>query len=294
MRSIYCFLIAGILLVCSCTTSSNKSESTNEPVEVSNDDVRISYEIHGKGELTILLVHGWCIDQTYWASQVNALKSSYRVVTMDLPGFGKSGMNREEWTIETYGEDVSALINQLDLSNVVLVGHSMGGNVILEAATKNDQIIALIGIDNFKDVGSELTDEVQEQVDAFLQMLEDNFSEIAPAYAEGSLFHNSTDSLVKKRVMEDFASNNPQSAIGSLKALLVYGSKEQKLLSQIDQPLYLINSNASPTSSAGLDSTGVYYEVLEIDSTGHYPMLEKPEVFNSLLKEALGRIKERI
>lgn len=291
MRYLYFFVFVGTL-ICSCT-SSNKSESTTEPIEVFNGDVRIYYEIYGESELTVLFIHGWCIDQAYWDSQVDALKPTYRVITMDLPGFGKSGMNREDWTIEAYGEDVNALINQLNLSRVVLVGHSMGGNVILEAAAKNDQVIALIGIDNFKDVGSELTQDVQEQVDAFLQMLEDNFSEIAPAYAEGSLFHNSTDSLVKKRVMEDFAANNPQSAIGSLKALLEYGSKEQELLSQIDHPLYLINSNASPTSSAALGSTGVYYEVLEIDSTGHYPMIEKPELFNSLLKEVLDRIGDR-
>ncbi len=211
---------------------------------------------------------------------------------MDLPGFGESGMYREEWTIEKYGEDVNALIKQLNLSNVVLVGHSMGGNVVLESAVNNDQVIAVIGIDNFKDVGSELTPEIQEQVDAFMVMLEENFAEIAPAYAEGSLFHTSTDSLVKNRVMEDFASNNPGSAIGSLKALLEYGSKEQMLLSQLDQPLYLINSNASPTSRDGLDATGVYYEVIEIDSTGHYPMLEKPVIFNELLKNVLNKIVE--
>lgn len=292
MRLSSSLLICGLLYACTSPTS--KTGAPSEPITVFNGDVQISYKVHGEGELTVLFVHGWCINQSYWDDQVEALKPKYQVVTMDLPGFGASDKNRDEWTIEAYGEDVNALINQLDLSKVVLVGHSMGGNVVLESAIKNDRVIALIGVDNFKDVGSELTPEVQEQVDAFLVMLEDNFSEIAPAYAEGSLFHNSTDSLVKKRVMEDFAGSDSVSSIGSLKALLAYGSKEQELLSKLNQPLYLINSNASPTSRAGLDTTGVYYEILDIDSTGHYPMIEKPEIFNSLLINLLKRIESNL
>ncbi|SNT28168.1 Pimeloyl-ACP methyl ester carboxylesterase [Ekhidna lutea] len=284
-------LLACVIALYSCTSPSDKAENPVEPVNIYNGDVKIDYKSYGNGEIAVLFVHGWCINQTYWDSQVDALKSDYQVITMDLPGFGQSGMNKEKWTIEGYGEDVNALIDQLKLSNVVLVGHSMGGNVILESAVKNRKVIALIGVDNFKDVGSELTPEVQEQVDAFMVMLQENFKEIAPAYAEGSLFHSSTDSLVKKRVMEDFASSNPESAIGSLKALLDYGVKEQTLLSQLEQPLYLINSNASPTSREGLDSLGVSYQVLDIDSTGHYPMIEKPEVFNELLKKVLDRIE---
>ncbi|MEQ9007858.1 MAG: alpha/beta hydrolase, partial [Ekhidna sp.] len=268
--------------------------SSFETFKVFNGEVQIAYEVYGEGDLNVLLVHGWCIDQTYWDIQVDALKSDYRVVTMDIPGFGESGINREEWTIEKYGEDVNTLIKQLNLSNVVSVGHSMGGNVVLESAVNNDQVIAVIGIDNFKDVGSELTPEVQEQVDDFMVMLGENFAEIASAYAEGSLFHNSTDSLVKKRVMDDFASSNPASAIGSLKALVDYGSKEQTLLSKLEQPLYLNNSNASPTSRDGLDTSGVNYEVIDIDSTGHYPMIEKPKVFNELLIDILARIEAKL
>ncbi|GAB4241979.1 MAG: alpha/beta hydrolase [Ekhidna sp.] len=293
MRLQQAMLLGGLFILSSCTPSSDQSGSTetrSEPVKVVNGDVEIAYNSYGEGDMTVLLVHGWCINQTYWDQLVNALKSSYRVVTLDLPGFGKSGMNRETWTIEAYGKDVIAVIDQLGLSNVVLVGHSMGGNVVLESAVRHDQVIAVIGVDTFKDVGSELDDEVQQQVAAFMQMLEENFSEIAPAYAEGSLFHVSTDSTVKQRVMQDFASSNPESSIGSLKALLDYGTKEQELLSQLRQPLYLINSNASPTGREVLDSLGVNFQVIDIDSTGHYPMIEKPEIFNQLMQQTLQSI----
>ena len=51
--------------------------------------------MHGDGKFTLLFVHGWCIDQSYWSNQVAAFNSNYKIVTIDLPGFGKSGTNRK-------------------------------------------------------------------------------------------------------------------------------------------------------------------------------------------------------
>jgi len=79
---------------------------------------------------------------------------------LDLPGFGQSGKTRANWTIEEFGKDVNTLIDQLELKNVILVGHSMGGDVVLEAALNNPDIVALIGVDTFNDAGMEVTEEV--------------------------------------------------------------------------------------------------------------------------------------
>lgn len=289
------FICATIIMSCGQApenTEETKTEViTDNNVQVNNNGVFINHKSYGEGEFTLLFVHGWCINQTYWSKQVEALRSDYRIVTVDLPGFGESGINRESWSIKKYGEDINTVIEQLNLNNVILVGHSMGGDIILESVLNNTEVIALVGVDNFKNVGIEINDEIKMEIDNFLSMLENNFSEIAPAYAEGNLFHSSTDSIVKARVIKDFMSSDSTIAVLSLKSLFEYASVEAKQLSKLKQKLYLINSDATPTNIEGLDATGINYELINISSTGHYPMLEKPEEFTALLKQVTEKVK---
>ncbi len=65
------------------------------------DGIPIHFSSTGKGPKTVILVHGWTCDETAWSEQVPALAGQYRVVTLDLPGHGKSGCPRMEsspWT----------------------------------------------------------------------------------------------------------------------------------------------------------------------------------------------------
>ena len=290
----FLLLISATIIMSCGEVKQNATETkleTTATVSVNNNGMFINHKSYGEGDFTLLFVHGWCINQTYWSKQVEALSSDYSIVTIDLPGFGESGTNRESWSIEEYGEDINAVIEQLKLNNVILIGHSMGGDIILESALKNAEVIALIGIDNFKDVGVEFNDEIKAEIDGFVDMLKNNFSEIAPAYAEGALFQPSTDSLVKDRVTKDFKNSDSTIAVLSLEALFEYALIEARQLSTLKQKIYLINSDASPTNTDGLDAAGVAYEVIEINSTGHYPMIEKPEEFNRLLKQAIQKIK---
>ncbi len=288
-------IVAFSFVLYTCSSSKEEASSAESeaisPVEVIRESVHIDYQSCGDKDTTLLFVHGWCIDQAYWSAQVDAFCKDYRVVTMDLPGSGKSGKNRDSWTVEDYGEDVAAVIDQLDLQNVVLIGHSMGGNVILEAALAKPQpVIALIGVDNFKDVGEAMNEEIQAKIDNFMMMMEQDFANTASAYAQQALFHPSTDSAVVQRVTNDFRNSDPDIATASLKALLDYGHRESEQLANLDKKLYLINSDATPTSTAGLDETGVNYQLVDIHATGHYPMIEKPEEFNRLLREILAKI----
>jgi sigma-B regulation protein RsbQ len=59
--------------------------------EIKRDNAVIDYQVKGNGDTTLLFVHGSYIDQTYWKGQVDYFNSEYKVVTIDLPGHGKSG-----------------------------------------------------------------------------------------------------------------------------------------------------------------------------------------------------------
>ena len=93
-------------------------------------------------------------------------------MTIDLAGFGESGVEREAWTMEAFGDDVTAVVEKLDLREVVLVGFSMGGPVILEAATRiPDRVIGLVLVDVLQDIENVYS---QEQIDAIIEDFRQN------------------------------------------------------------------------------------------------------------------------
>ena len=76
---------------------------------------------------------------------------NFKVVSIDLAGHGESGLERKSWTIEAFGGDVAAVVKKLGLKRVILIGHSMGGDVIAEAARQlPGQTVGLIMVDTYK------------------------------------------------------------------------------------------------------------------------------------------------
>src|SRR6267143_1352983 len=101
----------------------------------------------------LVLVHCWTCDSSFWQDQVARLAKSRQVVTLDLAGHGRSGRTRKDYTMEAFGQDVKAVADKLKLDRMVLVGHSMGGAVILEAAKRlGSRVVGLVPIDTLLDV----------------------------------------------------------------------------------------------------------------------------------------------
>ncbi len=95
------------------------------------DGAQLYYESRGEG-LPILLVHGWIGSVSDWSRNVDGLSKYYRVVTMDLRAHGNSSKILQGHTIPQYAQDVRTVIEALKLEKIALVGHSMGGPVLLE------------------------------------------------------------------------------------------------------------------------------------------------------------------
>ena len=135
-------------------------------VALSSDGISICFEVHGTEGSPLVLVHGWSCDRGYWRGQVEHFARGHRVVTVDLAGHGESGLGRERWTMPAFGDDVAAVVEKLDLDNVVLVGHSMGGDVIVETALRlRGRIAGLVWVD----VYSKLGDSGHRDADAFME-----------------------------------------------------------------------------------------------------------------------------
>src|SRR5918995_755522 len=95
--------------------------------------VGMQYIRRGSGTPPLVFVHGFACDHSDWRFQLEALQGSHEVVACDLRGHGATPGRPHECSIEHYGGDVLALVNNLELPASILIGHSMGCRVVLEA-----------------------------------------------------------------------------------------------------------------------------------------------------------------
>src|SRR5262245_15109344 len=120
------------------------------------DGIPLHSSSHGAGPKTVILVHGWTCDDTTWEAQVPALAKQYRVITLDLPGHGKSGSPKDGmFSMELFAKAVEAVRSEAKAEKVVLVGHSMGTPVIVQYVRMFPQHTAgLVFVDGLVRIGS--------------------------------------------------------------------------------------------------------------------------------------------
>lgn len=288
-----------ILLIVAASLLSNggraqtQKNETSKQITLRDKQVEINYYQQGHGDTTALFLHGWCIDGTYWKNQVEYFSKKYNVYAIDLPGFGKSKAKRTSWTIEEYANDVTAFIDTMNLKNVVIIGHSMAGEIMLQVAlTNNPRIAGIVGVDNFKFIDAAFSPEQIKQMTDFFPLLEKDFKNSAPAYADMMLFHPATSKEVKNRVKADFASSDSAIGYETFMNQMRYAYTDAQRLEQLNYKLYLINSDGFPTNKIGLNNhCKSSFHVDSISATGHYPMIEKPAEFNFILEKILKRMK---
>src|SRR5690242_13402017 len=86
------------------------------------DGVPIHFTSTGTGPRTVIFVHGWTCDETTWSGQVPALAKEYRVVTLDLPGHGKSGPPKDgKFSMDLFAKAIEAVRADVKADHVVLV-----------------------------------------------------------------------------------------------------------------------------------------------------------------------------
>jgi len=250
---------------------------------VSADGIQISFNVQGSGTPALVFVHGWCCDKTYWDAQAPFFSKRYKVVTVDLAGHGESGLGRKDYTMEAFGEDVVAVVDKLGLDNVVLIGHSMGGPVILEAAQRiPERVIGLVAADTFHNV------EQKFQIDELLASLSANFSETTADFVR-AMFTPTSDSALVEKVVADMSAVPQQVGVGAVEALFNYSNSElTRALQQVRAPIRCINSDTSPTNVVAGRRYASSFEAVDMSRVGHFVMLEDPETFNRLLAEAVA------
>lgn len=105
----------------------------------------LSYVEAGSGD-TLVLIHGFCEDKTLWKDFSDVLSADYRVVCIDLPGFGDSEVCDGYPSTEVYAQSVHDLVVELKLAPFVVIGHSLGGYVTLAFAQLFPELLRGFGL----------------------------------------------------------------------------------------------------------------------------------------------------
>jgi pimeloyl-ACP methyl ester carboxylesterase len=119
-------------------------------------ELAINYRDEGLGG-TILLLHGWQNNLNTFDKIARLLTESFRIVRLDLPGFGESESPSKDWDLNAYVKFVEDFIRKLDLKPEAIIGHSFGGRIIIKSrgvfGVKKNILIASAGVakrDNFR------------------------------------------------------------------------------------------------------------------------------------------------
>lgn len=252
------------------------------------DGNHIPYSVAGNSaaDVTIVLVHCWMCDRSFWDAQLPVLEATYRTVTLDLPGHGQASAGRSEWSVGQFGEDVAGLVRALAVPEVVLVGHSMGGPVSLRAADLLAETVkGIVAVDTLHDADFRFEGP---EVEAIMQAFESDYVGTCHQFVHQMFPESDVDSIVEK--VKTSGCDSARSAIGT--ALM-------RDFETIDMPAWFRAAgvpiraiNASSPNPTNIEGNRAYadFDATLMEGVGHYPHMTRPETFNPLMLEAIEDI----
>ena len=253
---------------------------------LSKDGTPISYEIYGAGTPTLVFVHGWSCDARYWHAQVPYFSKKHRVVILDLAGHGHSGMTRTRYTMGAFGQDVRAVTEATGSRNVILIGHSMGGSVIAEAARlMPGRVIGLIGIDTLENIEYRMT---REELKKMITPLKKNFQTGSRQFV-GEMISPRTDPKLREWILSDVSAAPSAVAISAMNEMMTQyiTGEAAKIFEKIRIPVITVNGDLWPINYEANRRHMFSYQAIVLKKADHFLMMDRPEEFNRALDKAI-------
>lgn len=262
----------------------------------------IAYTDEGNGDKTLVFVHGLSSNLDSWKMNLQGLTGDYRCIAIDLPGYGKSSRSKTDYSLAEYAKVLNELVEKMELSNVVLVGHSMGGQIGLHSVLNYPQtyqkliLIAPAGIETFTEQEAAVMksaytpamvvntsdeqilanyklnfysfpDEAQSMVDDRIAMKE---AEDFPDYAETVV--NNIHAMLEEPVIDEIQNIK-------IPVLMIFGRNDMLIPNKYFHP--------SESIEGLIETSGEKFQHLEvevIDEAGHFVNFEKAEAVNERIK----------
>ena len=284
--------LVSCLVILFLTFGAMQAQAEWPHVVLSKDGTPISFEIYGAGEPTLVFVHGWSCDARYWRAQLPHFSKNHRVVTLDLAGHGHSGTTRAQYSMLSFGEDVQAVTEAIGSSRVILVGHSMGGSVIAEAARlMPNRVIGLIGVDTLENIEYPMT---REEFKKMIAPLEKDFRTGSRQFV-GEMISPDTDPQLREWILSDMSAASPAVALSAMNGLMSqYITREAaKIFDEIRIPVMTVNGDMWPVNYEANRRHMSSFDAIVLKGADHFLMLDRPEEFNRALAKAIHMILEK-
>lgn len=245
--------------------------------ETKADGLTVHYEVTGSGP-TVLFVHGWTCDETSWAAQVPAFTGKYRVVTLDLPGHGRSQSpaRQQDFSMVLFAKAVEAVRQAVGADRIVLVGHSMGAVVIRQYAFDYPQHVAgLVAVDGPLDVRT---------FAASVGGTPPMDLESRKALVE-SMFVPGTTEPLRAQIRKTMFGTPEKTALGAGAAMFDPVIQSDRKIAFPALSVYAGSSVFAGDTKTGEMLTD--WRSVQVPGTGHFLMMERPAEFNRLLADFL-------
>ncbi len=249
--------------------------------------IKLNYDDNGSGN-PIVLVHGHPFDRSMWRPQIDDLvKSDKRVVVPDLRGYGETEVRPGVTTLSVFADDIIALVDLLGIDRIVVVGLSMGGQIVMDIAARfTDRITAIVLAATFPD--AETSDGRQSRMETADQLIREGMS----GYADSNISKLLGPTTMTDRpdvvdhVRKMMLGAPPAGAAAALRGRALRREYVSTLEALEVPVLIVVGCDDGFTSVA--DAERMHHsiansELVVIDDTGHLPNLERPDIFNAAL-----------
>lgn len=250
--------------------------------------IQVAYTDEGEGA-PLLFVHGFPLSRGTWSKQVEAFKTSYRVIAPDLRGLGESEATAGAVPMSRFAEDLYALLQHLGAGPVILVGHSMGGYVALAFAKAYPQALRGLVLVGTK-AGADTPEGAAARRATAEKVRTEGSSVVVNAMAPKMLAASNSDAAMAASVRDFMAPSKPEGVIGAL-----LGMAERPdagtWLGTIRVPALVItgadDTIIPPSESEALAKAIPGAQLKLIPKAGHLVAFEQADAFNAALGDWL-------
>ncbi|MBX9852595.1 MAG: alpha/beta hydrolase [Cytophagaceae bacterium] len=240
----------------------------------------LNYNDVGNG-FPVILVHGFCESKELWKDFEKELSQKYRVICPDLPGFGKSPLKKKEFNIRYLADKINELLTDLNISECVMIGHSLGGYVTLAFAEKYEKKLKGIGL--FHSTAYPDSPEKKKARNKTIEFIEKHGVETFASSFVPPLFYEKNREPLKETIdwlISVTGSTSKESIIATIKAMRERKNRIE-ILKNIKVPvLFIIGEEDSAIQlDASLEQASFPDKAVKhiLSGTGHMGMFERKE-----------------